>query len=547
MQLKWKLGLLACLSALLICVFPQEGQAAAPANLYMDGNSITLSEPITMINNSVMLPIRVVSEKLGYKVVWEGKKQTVTISNSSKTIKLVVDEETALVDKQQVKLPVPSKMIKDTTLVPMRFVGEALGLVVEWDKASQSVYLYTPDDGASITPSTPSSEPTGNNGGVTGGEVVPPTSPVGPTTPNPNPDSSNPVQPPSGGSPVDPTPPIDTTQPGGAVDGSGGISNGGSTVVVDPNEVPTLPIQEFAFFDNMLYIVLDKQVEPQMIMMTNPDRLVIDLPNAVFSEQFKSKFVFNETGQGEIAVPEQSGIQRIRYGTFSTSPQVARFVIDGNGPLTYSLDRSTEGVLAFEITPASSTTPPSTHPIKDQYTVVIDAGHGGSDPGTTGVKKRVEKDFTLALSLKVAELAKSEPKLRIVMTRETDVYPTRPERVKLANDLNADLFVSIHGNSIEDKPSVSGTETFYYRPDSKAFAETMHHYLMQGTMFKDRGAKKENHEVTRNTKMSAILLEIGFMSNQVEADTMHTEEFQWRVAQQIVNGLKAQLGLMPLF
>lgn len=62
--------------------------------------------------------------------------------------------------------------------------------------------------------------------------------------------------------------------------------------------------------------------------------------------------------------------------------------------------------------------------------------------------------------MKVQALLSQEPDIEVVMTRETDVYPTRPERVQLANTLNADVFVSIHGNSVEASPQISGTETF---------------------------------------------------------------------------------------
>ena len=140
-------------------------------------------------------------------------------------------------------------------------------------------------------------------------------------------------------------------------------------------------------------------------------------------------------------------------------------------------------------------------------------------------------------------MAKNEPKLNIVLTRSTDVFLELSERVSIANNLNADLFVSIHANSIDGKPSVGGTETYYYRSESKAFAEVMHKYLMQGTQFKDRGVKVASHHVTRNTKMPAILLEVGFLTNPEEEKQMFNEDFQYRVAQQIVNGLKAYLGL----
>lgn len=125
------------------------------------------------------------------------------------------------------------------------------------------------------------------------------------------------------------------------------------------------------------------------------------------------------------------------------------------------------------------------------------------------------------------------------MTRETDVYPTRPERVQLANTLNADVFVSIHGNSVEASPQISGTETFYYkRSSSKALADIMHRHLVEALGFKDRGVKNGNLEVLRDTTMPAVLLEIGFLSNLAEEQAMLSETVQDKAAQAIVDAIK---------
>lgn len=130
------------------------------------------------------------------------------------------------------------------------------------------------------------------------------------------------------------------------------------------------------------------------------------------------------------------------------------------------------------------------------------------------------------------------------MTRETDVYPTRSERVKLANDLNADVFVSIHGNSVKGSPQVSGTETFYYqRASSKELANIIHKHLIEALGFKDRSVKNGNLQVIRETTMPAVLLEIGFLSNKDEEEAMMSESMQDKAAQAIVDGIKEYLNL----
>ncbi|MNN22734.1 N-acetylmuramoyl-L-alanine amidase LytC precursor [compost metagenome] len=130
------------------------------------------------------------------------------------------------------------------------------------------------------------------------------------------------------------------------------------------------------------------------------------------------------------------------------------------------------------------------------------------------------------------------------MTRDTDVYPTRTERVELANQLNADIFVSIHGNSVLASPQTTGTETYYYqRTSSKQLAEVIHKHLIAALGLKDRGVKNGNFQVIRETKMAATLLEIGFLSNIGDAELMMSENGQNAAAQAIVDGIKEYLGI----
>lgn len=141
-------------------------------------------------------------------------------------------------------------------------------------------------------------------------------------------------------------------------------------------------------------------------------------------------------------------------------------------------------------------------------------------------------------------LLEKEPDIELIMTRETDIYPTRPERVKLANDLNADVFVSIHGNSVTAAPQISGTETYYYqRESSKALATLIHKNLINALGFNDRGVKNGNYQVIRETTMPAVLLEIGFLSNQIEEEAMMSETNLNKAAQAIVDGIKEYLKL----
>jgi N-acetylmuramoyl-L-alanine amidase len=181
---------------------------------------------------------------------------------------------------------------------------------------------------------------------------------------------------------------------------------------------------------------------------------------------------------------------------------------------------------------------------ENKYKVVIDPGHGGKDPGSIGASGSYEKDFTLSLASKVSHLLEQESQIEVYMTREKDVFLSAETRVRpnYANDLGADLYISIHANTFTD-PSVSGTESFYYNQNSLSLANIIHKHVVEATGFRNRGVKKENYFVLKDTTMPATLLEIGYITNPEDEQTMLTSEFQQSVANSIRDGIKEYLQL----
>src|SRR5690554_3914481 len=141
------------------------------------------------------------------------------------------------------------------------------------------------------------------------------------------------------------------------------------------------------------------------------------------------------------------------------------------------------------------------HKVENKYKVVIDPGHGGKDVGAHGVSGQYEKDFTLSLSKKVENLLDQEPQIEVFMTRTDDSFISQESRYrpKYANELNADLFISIHGNTFEDS-NVSGTEVYYYHKNSRHFAEILQKHVVEATGFRDRGIKKQDFFVVKDTE-----------------------------------------------
>ncbi|WP_340007803.1 N-acetylmuramoyl-L-alanine amidase [Paenibacillus sp. FSL K6-0276] len=175
--------------------------------------------------------------------------------------------------------------------------------------------------------------------------------------------------------------------------------------------------------------------------------------------------------------------------------------------------------------------------ISQRYKIVIDAGHGGKDPGASGVSGNYERAYTLALSNKVFDLLQQEPMFEAYMTRTDDTFVDLDDRINFASDLDADAFVSIHGNTYTD-PDVHGTETYYYAEDSSPFANEVHEHLVEAAGFKDRGVRKEGWKVLKESDNLAILLEVGFLTNQSDETNMINDSHQDRTAQGIVKGIK---------
>ncbi|SFL94934.1 N-acetylmuramoyl-L-alanine amidase [Salibacterium qingdaonense] len=173
------------------------------------------------------------------------------------------------------------------------------------------------------------------------------------------------------------------------------------------------------------------------------------------------------------------------------------------------------------------------------FKVAIDPGHGGRDPGATGASGQYEKSFTLNLSKKVEKRLEQESGMEVFMTRTDDSFISQEsrERPKYANRKNADVFISIHGNTFSD-PNVSGTETYYYHKTSHQFAQILQKHVVKATEFRDRGIKKKDLFVVRDTEMPAALLEVGYLTNSANESKMHTDDFQSRVADSIVKGIK---------
>lgn len=175
--------------------------------------------------------------------------------------------------------------------------------------------------------------------------------------------------------------------------------------------------------------------------------------------------------------------------------------------------------------------------------VVIDAGHGGYDPGKIGVNKALEKDINLQISEKVKKYLE-ESGIKVVMTREKDIMEETKltdmqKRVSLINKTKPVIAVSIHQNSYSDS-SVTGAQVFYYKGSEvgKEAATLMQEELKKLNSENVREIKENNNfYMLKKTKVPTIIVECGFLSNAQEAEKLVSEEYQEVLAETISGGI----------
>ncbi|ASA26509.1 cell wall hydrolase [Paenibacillus donghaensis] len=168
--------------------------------------------------------------------------------------------------------------------------------------------------------------------------------------------------------------------------------------------------------------------------------------------------------------------------------------------------------------------------------IVVDPGHGGSDPGMIGTTyNTMEKDLNLQTALYVRDYLR-DAGARVELTRTSDQKPTLSRRAGLSAALGADAFVSIHYNSSPKK--VSGTLTFYYsEADDLRLARALETRLGQGIGLKSNGISFGDYHILRNNGAPAALVELGFLSNPTDESTVRTSSYQKKAARAIANGM----------
>ncbi len=179
---------------------------------------------------------------------------------------------------------------------------------------------------------------------------------------------------------------------------------------------------------------------------------------------------------------------------------------------------------------------PSRRDPRGRPIVVIDPGHGGKDSGAPGLGGLLEKNVVLPIGQRVAAILEQNG-VNAVLTRNSDTFVPLPGIVDIAARANATLFVSIHANSVDNRPDVNGLEVYYY-DSGYGLAEVVRRSILQNIdTIKDRGTRKARFYVLRKSSMPSILVETGYMTGREDNPRLATTEYQNRMAEAIARGV----------
>ena len=214
-------------------------------------------------------------------------------------------------------------------------------------------------------------------------------------------------------------------------------------------------------------------------------------------------------------------------------------------------------------------------------TIVIDAGHGGKDPGAVGYRGTKEKDIALDVAKRLEKKLSKNMNVKIIMTRDEDVFLRLGERTKIANESNGNLFISIHTNAAEDRRA-SGFETFLIGPNkndaavrvaarenavlelegttgkkltnedlikatiaqsafaskSEQFASMVQKEIKKRVQSRDRGVKQAGFYVLMGASMPNVLVELGFISNPSEEKKLRSPQYRDQLATAIYRAVE---------
>ncbi|NEU30279.1 SH3 domain-containing protein [bacterium LRH843] len=475
-------------------------------SIYVNGKKLELPiSTVPLVNDSVLVPFRVIGESLGIDVHWIEKSKQVVAKESGLEVLFTLNQEKTIVNNRTITVNPAPRTIESSTVIPLRFFAETFGADVSWNQAKKEVQITRKPQAAK--------PPESSVKGAYVGEVN-------------RADTLNVRK-----------------GPGTEYASLGKMVKGERVQVVEfSDRWAKIVFNGTSGYVHSYYLDLFSD-SGQLKMLGQPAVSEVGNATTITWPKIGGTVDTSHTQSGsQVTIQTNAvdferlphsvkGLEQVSYHSNSKG-QTMTFTVASDYQVAVS---HTVGELIVHVSENKIGQPGQTLSGKK---IVIDPGHGGKDIGAPGNGLR-EKDIVLDVGLRVEKLLK-EAGAHVIMTRDTDVYPTLGDRVKVANDAKADVFISIHTNAAEST-AANGTETFwnakYTAGESKRLAETVQKRLIEKLGTTDRKVKPGNFEVIRETKMPSVLLELAFISNASDAALLKTDSFRQKSAEAVYEGL----------
>ena len=511
----------------------------------IDDKTVKTDLPGLVMNNNVMVPLRAFFESFGGTVIWNSKTEIMNITFKGNKIQFKNNSDTATLNGKNFKMASPAKKVNDRLIIPVSFMDNFAEFGYYVDKTNKVVSFFTVGNIKSTQLVTAENEDILKINAVYHKGIT--------TVRQTNPDRividiANVKGPKK----------AETLKQTSNMVKSIKLSSLNSTTARIEVELTGFHNYSIENQDNGTFEVhISSNPFTKMSYRNNQDRVFFALPGVkltsgtteitnYFTEQYdeeNNKYIMTVTSGTAINVSD--GVLNINDNYLSTV-EVNTVEETGDRNIVFSY-KNKPVFLTLYNDKTGETEINVLQPAKeDEQIVVIDAGHGGLDPGA--VYKNVnEKDINLGIALKLEKLLKDK-KVKTFMLRQDDTYVGLYDRPYIANALNASLFLSIHNNSF-DNTSITGTETYYFPEKSgdtsftgQKFGLLMHNSLISNLKTTDRKARTSTGLVVlKYTKMPSSLVEIGFLTNTKDRNNLVNEAFQQKTAQALCDGIMQAL------
>jgi len=553
------------LAALLAWALPSGASGQTGVRIIVNGVQIPLAAPAVVSNGQVMAPIQGLFEPMGALAAFYEVDRSIVITNRVRaTVRLKVGEATLRVNGDARPLPAAPALVSGYVVVPVQPIFQALGAWTKWEEAERTLYVSSQVRALTVQTAGGALQVKIDATGPVQAETRMLTQPdrlvvdllhaalrvtertipvndagvlriraaqfqIKPYISRMVFDLQEPVEVRVLTSPTTYLVTVEVrpraASPAVPAPATGSGPRDGSGAAADPGAGGAVKVLGVTFQGGgdagRLTVETSGTVEYKIREFVYPDRLAIDLDNAVFVPV-----------KQDLQVRHPS-IALVRAAQFTAEPPVTRVVLTLKRKMNYVVNQS-GGALVIDI---------NTSVVGRGHVVAIDPGHGGRDPGAIGPSGLREADVVLDISLRVRELL-SRDGVRNVILRESDVTVELPDRPRLAREAGATMFVSIHANA-NGRATVNGSETYFLTPQSLALAQMIQDELGIVLGIPSRGIKTANFLVLRDSGVPSVLVEAAFISNAEDETRLRDAAFRQRIASAIHKGIMRFLAIYP--